>query len=152
LPVQLLDLLDGFIHLGDLLVHEGVARLLAFDLGVVIAVDEEPQQHAGQDRQDDHDHEFLLALGSALGAPREQVDPGHQSKLLNASPQAIISAGASWASACAWTRDPRVMCASGLATVVGTPSCSSTISDTPGMDAQPPASTIWSTRLNSLPA
>ena len=38
------------------------------------------------------------------------------------------------------------------ATTVGTPSCSSTISAMPGMEAQPPASTIWSTRLNSLPA
>ena len=35
---------------------------------------------------------------------------------------------------------------------VDTPSCSSTISAMPGIDAQPPASTTWSTRLNSLPA
>ena len=63
-------------------------------------------QHAG---------EFLLALLAPLGAPREEVDPCHQSKLLRARPQAIISAGASCARACACTRGPSVICASGLA-------------------------------------
>src|SRR5690606_25624866 len=107
---------------------------------------------ARQRGEAEHDAEFLLPLLAALGTPREEVDACHQSKLLSARPQAIIRAGASWASACACTRGPSVICASGLAITVCTPSCSSTISAMPLIEAQPPASTTWSTRLNSLPA
>src|SRR5690606_24328956 len=146
------DLGDARLDLFDLVLDVGVARFLALDLGVVVAVDQEPQQQAGECREREHDAEFLLPLLAAFLTPREEVDACHQSKLLNASPQAIIRAGASCASAWACTRGPRVICASGLATTVCTPSCSSTISAMPEMDAQPPASTTWSTRLNSLPA
>src|SRR5690606_9350918 len=99
LAVEFLDLLDRLVHLGDLLVQVAVALVLAVDLGVVVAVDQEPERHAGDRGEGDREAELLLALGPALGAPRKQVDPGHQSKLLSASPQAIISAGASWARA-----------------------------------------------------
>src|SRR3546814_7823596 len=99
------------------------------DLAVVVAVDQEPQRQPRQRGEGQHDAEFLLSLLAAFGAPWQQVDPGHQSKLLRASPQAISSAGASWASACACTRGPSVMCARGLAATVCTPGCASTISD-----------------------
>src|SRR5690606_10352050 len=152
LAIELFDLGDAGLDLLDLVLQVGVAGVLAVDLGVVVAVDQEPQQQAGQRGDAQHDAEFLLALLAALGAPREEVDACHQSKLLRASPQAIMSAGASWASACACTRDPSVICASGLAMTDWTPSCSSTISEMPAIEAQPPARTTWSTRLNSLPA
>src|SRR5690606_26437885 len=143
---------DPRLDLADLLLEVGVAAVLAVDLRVVVAVDQEPEHQAGQRRHAEHGVELLLALLAPFGAPREEIDACRQSKLLRARPQAIIRAGASWASACAWTRGPRVICASGLATTVCTPSCSSTISGMPAMEAQPPASTTWSTRLNSLPA
>src|SRR5690606_37565042 len=152
LLVERLDLLDLAVDLGDLAAQVLVAGGLAGDAAAVEAVDQERQQHAGRDGQAQHADEFLLSGLAALFAPREEIDPCHQSKLLSASPQAIISAGASCASACACTRGPRVICASGLAITLGMPSCSSTIAAMPGMEAQPPASTTWSTRLNSLPA
>ena len=64
----------------------------------------EHEQDAADRRRGQHHVELALALLAAFGAPRQQIDPGHQSKLLSASPQAIISAGASCASACACTR------------------------------------------------
>src|SRR5690606_17458314 len=152
LAIELLDLLDLRVDLADLVLEEGVALVLPGDLGVVVEVDQEPQHDAGQRGQRQHQAEFLLLLLAALGTPREEIDPCHQSKLLRARPQAIISAGASWASAWACTRGPSVICASGLAITDCTPSCSSTISTMPGIEAQPPASTIRSTRLYSLPA
>ena len=63
-----------------------------------------------------------------------------------------MSEGASCPMDCADTRDESDMPASGLATRAGTPSCSSTMSAMPWIDEQPPASTIWSTLLNSEPA
>src|SRR5690606_30301643 len=147
LAVEFVDFGDPRLDLADLLLEVRVAAVLAVDLRVVVAVDQEPEDQAGQRRHAEHGVELLLALLAPFGAPREEIDACHQSKLLRARPQAIIRAGASWASACAWTRGPRVICASGLATTVCTPSCSSTISGMPAMEAQPPASTTWSTRL-----
>src|SRR3546814_597401 len=112
LPVELLDLLDLGVDLADLRLQVGVALFLPGDLAVVVAVDQEPQRQPRQRGEGQHDAEFLLSLLAAFGAPWQQVDPGHQSKLLRASPQAISSAGASWASACACTRGPSVICAS----------------------------------------
>src|SRR5690606_37406566 len=124
-----------------------VALHLAFDLAVVVHDHQEAHQHADAGRQAEHGEELLLSLLAPLGAPGELVDSGHQSKLLRARPQAIINAGASWARAWAWTRAPSCMWASGLAMTVGTPSCSSTRLAMPAIEAQPPASTTWSTRL-----
>src|SRR5690606_17514260 len=152
LGVEFLDLLVLLLDLGDLGLQERVAFVLALDLPVVVEPDEEGQQRAAERSQAEHALELALPLLAALGAPGQEIDACHQSKLLRASPVAIISAGASWLSACGCTRGPSVICASGLATTVGTPSCSSTISGRPAMAAQPPASTIWSTRLYSLPA
>src|SRR5690606_32907776 len=152
LPVEFVDFLDLGIDLGDLAPQVVVAVVLVADPAVVPADDQERRQQARHHRQGEHPQEVLLAQLAALLAPWEQIDPGHQSKLLSASPQAIIRAGASCASACACTRGPRVMFARGLAIAVGTPSCSSTMLAMPGIEAQPPASTTWSTRLNSLPA
>src|SRR5690606_8135576 len=152
LLVECVDFLDLFVDLGDPRLEEVVALTLAIDLVVVPGNDQERDQRRAEHREAQRGHGFLLALAAPLGAPGQQVDPRHQSKLLRARPQAIISAGASWASARAFTPWRRVMWASGLATIAGTPSCSSTIAAMPGMAALPPASTIWSTRLNSLPA
>src|SRR5690606_8839255 len=152
LGVKLGDLLVLLLDLGDLGLEEAVALHLPADLAVVVEPHQQRDQDAAQGGHAEHGLELALALLAALGAPRQEIDACHQSKLLRARPVAIISAGASCASACACTRGPRVICASGLATWVGTPSCSSTISDSPRIEAQPPASTIWSTRLYSLPA
>src|SRR5690606_27123068 len=151
LGVQLGDLFVLLLDLLDLGLQEAVAVLLTTDLAVVVEPHQQREQNATEGGHPQHGLELALALLAALGAPRQEVDTCHQSKLLRARPVAIISAGASCASACACTRGPRVIWASGLATWVGTPSCSSTISGRPAMEAQPPASTIWSTRLNSLP-
>src|SRR3569833_3339361 len=64
-----------------------------------------------------------------------------------ASPQAIISDGASLLNAWAFTRDDSAMFAKGLAMEVLVPIFCSINSSMPGMEAQPPASTIWSTLL-----
>src|SRR5690606_18086409 len=152
LLVELVDLLDLFVDLGDARLQELVAFALAVDLPVVPGDDEQREQHGTGDGEPQPGHCFLLALAPPLGAPGQQVDPRHQSKLLRARPQAIISAGASCASARAFTPWRRVMWASGLAVSVGTPSCSSAMAAMPGMAALPPARTIWSTRLCSLPA
>src|SRR5690606_8543227 len=134
--------LDLLVDFGDTSLQEAVALVLAVDLGIVVTHDQERQHDGRQRRQRQHQHGVFLTLLAALSAPREKVDPCHQSKLLRASPQAIINAGASWANAWACTRGPRVMWASGLAIIVGTPSCSSTIAAMPAIAAQPPASTI----------
>src|SRR5690606_1927008 len=152
LLVQCLDLGDLPVEGGDLGRQVVVALPLAVDLRALPADDDECQHDRATRGPRQPQQEFLLALIAPFLSPGQQVEPGHQSKLLRARPQAIISAGASWARACACTRGPRVMCASGLAETVGTPSWASTISATFGIDAQPPASTIRSTRLNSLPA
>src|SRR5690606_1523372 len=152
LLVELGDFLVLLLDLADLGAQEVVALVLAADFHVVVEPHQDRQQDAAQGGGAEHGLELARAMLAALGAPRQGVEACDQSKLLRARPVAIISAGASWASACACTRGPRVICANGLATWVGTPSCSSTISGSPAMEAQPPASTIWSTRLNSLPA
>src|SRR3546814_2526015 len=95
LPVELRDLLDLGVDLADLRLQVGVALFLPGDLAVVVAVDQEPQRQPRQRGEGQHDAEFLLSLLAAFGAPWQQVDPGHQSKLLRASPQAISSAGRS---------------------------------------------------------
>src|SRR5690606_31035741 len=136
LLVQRLDLGDLAIERGDLGLQVAVALLLAVDLRAMPTDDHERQHDRAQRGPGQHQEEFLLALLAPFLSPGQQVDPGHQSKLLRARPQAIISAGASWARACACTRGPRVMCASGLAETVGTPNWASTISATSGIDAQ----------------
>src|SRR5690606_40675383 len=107
LAIKFLDLLDPLVDFLDLLLEERIALLLAGNLRVVVEVEQEPQGQPGKRGDAEHHAEFLLPLLAAFGAPREEIDPGHQSKLLRARPQALISAGASCASACAWTRGDR---------------------------------------------
>jgi hypothetical protein len=61
LLVEFLDLLDLDVDLGDLVLEEGVAVVLAADLVVVVDVDQEPEHYARQRRQAQQRGKFLLA-------------------------------------------------------------------------------------------
>src|SRR5262249_14168129 len=92
------------------------------------------------DRQRD---ELPLARMAPLLAVGQQIDSDH-SKPRSASPQAIISMGASCASCRGRIRSEIAMLANGLAMSVATPARFATSSSIPGSSAQPPVSTIWS--------
>src|SRR5690606_32231110 len=115
-------------------------------LGLDPVVQVPAEQHHDRERRHQHaaevDQEFLLPALAFPLAPRQQVDACHQSKLLIASPQAIIMAGASLASASASTLLASAMSTNGLAIKVGVPSLFSIMSASPSMDAVPPASTM----------
>jgi hypothetical protein len=61
-----------------------------------------------------------------------------------------MSEGASLASICGLMREAKDMLANGFAIIAGTPMRAATISSIPGIWAQPPASSSWSTLLNGL--
>src|SRR5690606_2286148 len=123
LLVELVVLLDLFVDLGVARLQELVAFALAVDLPVVPGDDEQREQHGTSDGEPQPGLCFLLGLAPLLGSPVQQVDPRHLGKHLGASPQAMISSVASYASARAFTQWRRVIWASGLAVSVGTPSC-----------------------------
>jgi hypothetical protein len=93
--VEFLDFLDLLVERRDLALEVVVAALLVVD-DVLHPHhrDEEDEQRADGGRQQHH-VELAFALLAPVGAPGQEVDVGHQSKLLSASPQAIMSAGAS---------------------------------------------------------
>src|SRR6185436_9772752 len=146
LLAELVDLLDLLVQLRDLGLEQGVATLLVLDLPVE---DDPPQpdQRQTQERKPDRKRDELpLASLALLLAVGQQVDADH-SKLRSASPQAIMSNGASCASCRGRMRSDAAMLAKGLAMTVVTPARLATSSSMPGRRAQPPASTIWSTWL-----
>src|SRR5690606_10827131 len=120
--LQLFDFLDTPIQQADFLAQEVIASILLIDLAVQVAVAEKDQQTGKQYDKHQNADELFLALFPELLAPGQQVNASHQSKLLIARPQAIISAGASLLSATAFTLFDRVMFAKGLATRVVVPS------------------------------
>lgn len=99
-----------------------IACVLALDRTFEVLPTEEHQPYRPRQHGAQCEDEPLLALFTQLLPPREQVDTRHQSKLLMASPHAIIKAGASLASAPAFTLLLNAISAKGLATKVWVPS------------------------------
>src|SRR5690606_3974397 len=119
LLLELLDLLDLLVELRDLGLEIAVALGLELDPALVMQVHGTPDQHRGRGAGAHYREVFGTTLLAQLGAPWQQVDAGHQSKLRRARPQAIMSAGASLASASARTREAAVMFANGFAIDTG---------------------------------
>src|SRR5690606_35029590 len=100
---QLLDLLDARVEHGYFLPNESVARDLPLDSILEVLIGQEHEATGHDQNADERHEEALLALFAKLFPPGKKVDPRHQSKLLSASPQAIIREGASLANAPALT-------------------------------------------------
>ena len=141
LLAELVDLLDLAVELRYLRLEQAVAAFLALDLPAECHVHEQHHRRPQDGEPDRERDELPLARLSLLLAVRQQVDANH-SKPRSASPQAIMSSGASCASCRGRTRSDAAILANGLAMTVATPARLATRSSIPGRSAQPPASTI----------
>src|SRR5690606_11397751 len=122
---ELVTALAQILNFADLLVQHlrsplnvVVARFLVVDLGIDVGLPEEHEPRRDDDGTRQHDDQGSLFFGPEFFTPGPQVNACHQSKLLIARPQAIISEGASLLSADALTLEPTAMSAKGLAIMV----------------------------------
>src|SRR5574344_1026793 len=139
---QLLNLLDASIQRLVFTLNEAVARQLLVDQAAEYLITNKNQGGTQHDHADQGGDKLLLALLPKLFAPGQKVNTSHQSKLLIARPHAIISAGASLASASTLTLLSTAILANGLAITVSVPITRCTMVSSPEMAELPPASKI----------
>src|SRR6185503_4658958 len=148
LVLQLVDLRDLLVELGDLGLEELVATLLVADLLGVVAVHQADHQQAQHGGAAGDDEEMLARALAPLLAVGQQVYArgAHTgSNLLMARPQATMSEGASTIRRLSCTRGEVCICVNGLATLLATWVRVLTTSSSPGITAEPPASRMCST-------
>src|SRR3970040_23054 len=135
------NFLDLLIHLGDFLVEKVVAPVLVFDERTHVHMSIE-NYYTHENPCSHGDREQLPILLFALHfAPWQKIDAGrHSSKLRRASPQLIMSEGASLDRCCGLMWGARDILAKGLDPIDGTPIRAATSSSIPATCAQPPAS------------
>src|SRR5690606_38418815 len=118
---QLLDLFDTSIQHRYFLADEVITRLLLLYRTFEIPDAKEHEAGSDDEHADQGSRTLLLGLFAHLVAPGEKIDLGLGWKLLRARPQAMISAGASLASAGALTLLLKAISANGLAARVWVP-------------------------------